>query len=280
MKAGKYVKKKPKKHTGRNILLVILGICALILAMLAVDRFLGQQEEPTEATTLPTEPTLPTNPYQPEDFSLDEQGYMTCSAAETMLGIDVSELQREVDWQAVADAGIEFAFIRLGYRGYSEGGVFADAHAAENLKQARKAGLKIGAYFFSQALNAEEAEQEAAFCLNFLDGMKLDLPLVYDWEYVSAEARTGAMTAGEVTDAAVAFCEKVRKAGYEPMVYANWHQALNRMDLFRLQPYRFWLAMYDEVMDYPYRVDVWQYTETGSVPGIKGDVDLNLWLGS
>lgn len=279
MKQGKYVKKKPKQHLARNALLILAAVCLAVAVMLGVDRMFTQPE-PTEESTVPTEPTLAPNPYSPEDFSLDENGYMRCSAGDYMLGIDVSERQYEVDWQAVADAGIEFAFIRLGYRGYSQGGLFADAYAMENLKNARKAGLKIGAYFFSQALTEEEAEQEAAFCLNLLSGAKLDLPLVFDWEYISEEARTAHMEKTALTNAAIAFCEAVEQGGYEPMIYANWHQAETMLDMLRLQEYPFWLAMYSTVMDYPYRVDAWQYTDTGSIPGIEGAVDLNLWLGA
>lgn len=279
MKAGKYVKKKPKKDPVRTVVLTGALLCALILGMLGLDRLFAQPE-PTEPSTQPTEQTLPPNPYAPEDFSYDEKGYLRCTAGEHMLGIDVSEQQRQVDWQAVAEAGMEFAFVRIGYRGYTEGGVYPDAYALENLKAARAAGLKVGAYFYSQAVSVEEAQQEAAFCLNLLGNIKLDLPLVFDWEYVSAEARTGAMDKATLTEATQAFCEAVEQGGYEAMVYANWHLAQELLDRKQLQQYRFWLAMYDDVMDYPYQVDAWQYTQEGSVPGIEGAVDINLWLGS
>jgi len=270
-------RRRKKKQLPWQPLLAGVGlVAALVLAIVTLEGALAPEETVPTETTVPTSATLPTNPYSAEDFTYDENGYLTCTSADTRLGIDVSDHQREVDWQQVADAGIEFAFIRIGYRGYSEGGIYADEYAPRNIKGAQAAGLDAGVYFYSQALTPAEAEEEAEFCLEFLKDYNIQLPVVFDWEYVSTEARTGAMEQETLTACAQAFCEKIRTAGYTPMIYANPDIARNFLDLWQLQGYPFWLALYSDTMDYPWRMDYWQYTSTGTVPGVQGNVDVNL----
>ena len=217
------------------------------------------------------------NPYSAEDFAYVD-GYLTCLVGESVTGIDVSSHQGEIDWQQVKAAGVEFAIIRLGYRGYETGLLHEDTYARENLKNARAAGLKIGAYFFSQAITAEEAKEEAKFALEILEGMPLDFPLAYDWEYISEAARTGNVT-GDILNSCVAtFCEAVRGAEYAPMVYFNQELADTRLDITKFLDYPHWLAMYSGEMTYPYRIQMWQYTDDATVPGINGAVDLNLYF--
>lgn len=222
-----------------------------------------------------TEPTLPPSPYTAADFQYVE-GFLTCSAGETVLGIDVSSHQQTVDWQQVAAAGVEFAIIRLGNRGYVSGDISPDAYAEENLAGAKAAGIKVGAYFFSQAVSVEEAVEEAQFALEMLDGMALELPLVYDWEYVDETARTADVDARMLTDCTLAFCRTVEQAGYSPMIYFNTFQATRLLYLQELEQYPWWLAMYDVTAEFPCKADMWQYTNSGSVPGIEGGVDVNL----
>ena len=218
---------------------------------------------------------LAENPYAPADFvTLD--GYVTCTAGPTRRGIDVSEHQGRIDWTQVHDAGFDFAFIRIGYRGYSVGDIFPDDRARENLAGAKAAGLDVGVYFYAQAVNTEEALEEARWCLDFLDGEALDLPVVYDWEWVDHGARTGSMDRATLTECAKTFCETIERGGYDAMLYFNSHVSRDLLDLKQLQSYPFWLAQYKDQMDYPHQVDVWQYTETGTVPGIQGDVDIDL----
>lgn len=270
-------RRRRKKQPWAAVLAGFALVAVLVLAIVALESALMPEEtEPSEASAPPTVQTLATNPYSAEDFSCDEKGFMTCETADTRVGIDVSDHQEQIDWQQVAGAGIEFAFVRIGYRGYSEGGVYADGYAARNIENAQAAGLDVGVYFYSQALTPEEAAEEAEFCLEFLEDYSIQLPVVYDWEYVSAEARTGLMEAGTLTACAISFCETVRAAGYEAMIYANPDIARNLLELYRLQDYPFWLALYSDTMDYPYRMDYWQYTCTGTVPGVTGDVDINL----
>ena len=224
-------------------------------------------------------PKLAENPYGPEDLEYPD-GFLTCTAGESRLGVDVSSHQGVIDWEAVADSGVEFAMIRIGFRGYLEGEINTDKMARENIEGAKAAGLDVGAYFFSQALTPEEAAREAAWCVAFLEGYGPEMPLVFDWEHVeSAEARTGGFTDRELlTVCARSFCDVVSAAGYEPMVYFNVYQARDLYDLTALRDCGFWLAQYVDGLDYPHAVDLWQYTESGEVDGIRGRVDLDLWL--
>lgn len=219
----------------------------------------------------------PANPYGPEDF--EYQGdYLACTAGTAVLGVDVSSHQGEIDWELVRSAGMEFAIIRIGYRGYTSGGVYADEYARANLEGAKAAGLKVGVYFYSQALDEGEARREAKFCLDFLDGEALDLPVVFDWEYAGEDTRSAEMTRDALMACTRTFCREVEEGGYEAMIYFNPHIAENLLTLEELQEYPFWLAMYTDQMSWPYAVDMWQYTATGSVPGIEGDADINLWF--
>lgn len=247
-------------------------ICFLLVALLLC----GCMELPKPQPTQPTQPpTLPPSPYTAEDYRY-EDGFLTCTAGETVLGVDVSSHQEEIDWKKVADAGIKFAFVRLGNRGYTTGNLSADSYAMANLQGAREAGLLVGAYFFSQAVSVAEAKEEAKFALKVLDGFSLDLPLVYDWEYVSETARTAKVDKRTLTDCTLAFCKAIEKAGYDAMVYFNSYQATDLLYLHELEQYPWWLAMYDVNMEFPCKADIWQYTESGSVPGIRWKADVNL----
>jgi len=222
-------------------------------------------------TPTPTE-TIPPNRYSPEDF-IYQDGYLECITADAVMGIDVSRYQGDIDWQQVKAAGVEFVIVRLGNRGIAEGTLHEDPLAQQNLQGARDAGLKVGAYFYSQALSVAEAEEEAAFALEILDGFPLDMPLAFDWEQ---ESRTENVDARTLTDCTKAFCAAVEEAGYQPMIYFNSFQAKQLLHLLELQEIPWWLAMYDVTMEFPYRMDMWQYSCTGTVPGIAGSVDLNL----
>lgn len=271
-------REKPKE-LWLGLLAVAAALVVLVLIFVSALWGDGPGEQPPETTVPPatTEPEPEANIYGPEDFAY-EGDYLTCVAGESMLGIDVSAHQKEIDWTQVAEAGIEFVMVRLGYRGYGTGVVHADDYVQANLQGAREAGLLVGAYFYSQAVSTEEAVEEAEFALGILGDFQLDLPLAYDWEYVSEEARTGLADSRLVTDCALAFCGRIRAAGIQPMVYFNPYWGDTYFELVELEEYPFWLAMYREEMNYPYRVEMWQYTSKGSVPGIAGNVDINLLL--
>lgn len=268
--------RRSKKGDKKLLMRWVIALAMILLVMAAMAVYL--KTRPAPLPPQPTAPTIAPNPYGPADFVYTDDGYLTCISGNSIPGIDVSSHQGIVDWPKVKAAGMEFAFIRVGYRGYDTGTLHVDEMALTNLKQAKAAGLQIGAYFFSQALNEAEAIEEVKVALSMLEGVELDLPLVYDWEYVSESARTGAMEPDTLLACVEAFCARVEQAGYSPMVYFNRDLSSTLLDLTQVSRYPFWLAMYTDRMDYPYKVDFWQYSDKGNVPGIDGDVDLNLYF--
>ena len=223
---------------------------------------------------------VPVSVFDETRFVKDGQ-YVLCTddRFETLRGIDVSEHQKEIDWAAVADAGVEFAFIRLGYRGYSLGGLRVDEYFHANIDGALGNGIRVGIYFFSQAVSVKEAEEEADFLLETLAPYagSVTLPVLYDWETIGTEdARTDDVDGATLTQCALAFCAKVRQAGYDTGVYAYRYLAYFQYELPRLTDYTLWISAVGDVPDFYYRHDIWQYNVAGRIPGIEGDVDLNL----
>lgn len=230
-------------------------------------------------TRYPVLPNVPAAPYNTDLLVLDgSKMYYNDPAYRTALGIDVSSYQENVDWQQVAAAGYEFAFIRIGYRGYgTEGTLNLDKYFQQNLTGAKAAGLKVGAYFFSQAISTEEALEEALFVLQALNGQALDYPLVYDWETISASgARTKGLSNTVLTDCAITFCNAVAQSGYTPMIYYNRPVGYQHYQLDRLTAYDVWFAQYADKPSMYYNYRIWQYSDSGSVPGVKGKVDMNI----
>ena len=236
--------------------------------------------EPAVSETEPAIPTIPPdrNPYDKFDFQYNRHNYLLLQNLESYAGIDVSAFQGNIDWKKVKQSGIDFAIIRLGYRGYESGKLVEDEYARANLKNAKEAGLRIGAYFFSQALNIKETDQEIQFMLGILGNTKLDMPIVLDWEIPANTARTRNMDARTLTDIQRHFCGQMRDQGYQPMIYFNWHQSEHLYILHELEDYPFWLALYQDRMTYPWKVEMWQYSDKGKVPGINGNVDLNVYM--
>lgn len=195
----------------------------------------------------------------------------------TRKGVDVSKWQGNVDWDKVKAAGYEFAFFRLGYRGYQEGGLFVDDTFYQNIENASKAGLDLGVYFFSQAISEEEAMEEAYFVLNELENLEIQLPIVYDPEFVyEDDSRTKDLSGEQITKNVKAFCEIIENAGYESMIYASMYWEAEILDMGELKDYTFWYADYADKPQTPYDFAYWQYSDTGSVDGIDGNVDLNI----
>ncbi|MDD6098718.1 MAG: glycoside hydrolase family 25 protein [Oscillospiraceae bacterium] len=192
-------------------------------------------------------------------------------------GIDVSVHQGAIDWQQVRDAGVEFVIIRVGYRTYGGGEIKLDEGFVENISGATAAGLKVGVYFFSQAVTVDEAVAEADAVLDAIAPYNITYPVVYDWELIYDDtARTDDIPVDVLTDSCIAFCERVKSAGYTPMIYQNKGTTLFKLDLPRLQDYDFWLAEYGSEPTYYYDYQMWQYSCTGRIPGIAGEVDLNI----
>lgn len=274
---------KQQEKLNKVKLLIIIGysVGTMVVVLLGVFIIMNVISPPDSDPVLGNyEPPPPevTGFYDPDDFVLDENGFMTCLNREYVAGIDVSSHQTEVNWQQVKDAGIEFVFIRVGYRGSTKGTLYEDEKAQDHYIGAKEAGLQIGAYFYSQAITPKEAEEEAWFVLKQIADWELDLPVTYDWEWGGEDSRTTGLSETILTQCNRSFCEIIQNAGLQPMIYFNAYQGLEQMDLQQLEEYPFWLALYDGGLDFPYRVDYWQYTQTGTVPGIEGAVDLNIFL--
>ena len=208
-----------------------------------------------------------------------EDGFMVYkgSGYETHKAIDVSSNQDVIDWDAVKAAGVEYAIMRAGYRTYGSGVIKTDELCYWNLKQAKKAGIKVGVYFFSQAINTEEAEEEAQFVLDLIHHTELDLPIYYDTEEINYDsARTDSLTGEELTANALAFCAYIEEAGYTPGIYGNQMWLCNKLNLLELQKYDIWLAKYAEELNYPYEIQAWQFSSEGRVDGINTAVDLDV----
>lgn len=223
-------------------------------------------------------PGLETNPYTAESFVADAQGYRRSADGNSRVGIDVSSYQGEIDWQAVADSGVEFAIIRAAYRGYTTGKLVEDTYFHQNMQGALAAGLDVGAYIFAQSITEAEAVEEAELLLSLVQGYDITMPLVFDWENVSSSsARTNKLSRTMLTNCALAFCERVEAAGYTSSVYFNQYLGYVRYDLAQIAGQNWWLADYNSVPAFYYGgYELWQYTSSGSVPGIKGNVDMNV----
>lgn len=199
-----------------------------------------------------------------------------------VLGIDVSKYQPNINWTEVKESGVEFVIIRMGYRGYGSGKIVEDPYFRQHLKGAKDAGLKVGIYFFSQAIDEKEAVEEASACLNAIAGYRLDYPIFFDSEY-STSAKTGRadkLDKGTRTACAVAFCETIRNGGYQAGVYASSSWFRHQLSYSALSNYVIWNAHYG-VSASPINCHIWQYTGNGRVKGVydrNGNmtaVDLN-----
>lgn len=193
-------------------------------------------------------------------------------------GVDISEHQGAVDWEKVKAAGYEFVILRIGYRGYgAAGNLYVDAMFHENIAGAKAAGFDVGVYIFSQAVNEEETLEEAELVLENLKGYELELPVVFDPERIrDDDARTDDVPGEQFTKNTILFCEKIKEAGYQPMVYSNLVWEAFEFDMEELADYPIWYADYEPAPQTPYRFTFWQHSEKGRVDGIEGGVDLNV----
>lgn len=212
-------------------------------------------------------------------FSI-RNGQMAYDKGSYLLGVDVSHHQGDIDWNRVKAAGYDFAILRIGYRGYGQtGSVNKDKTFEENYEEATAAGLKVGVYFFAQAINEAEAAEEAKFVLDTLNGRGLDLPVVYDPESIlDDDARTDNVSGEQFTANTLTFCKYIEANGYEPMIYANMLWEAFELDLGQLTDYPIWYADYEAIPQTPYDFEIWQYTNEGSVDGISGVADENIWI--
>ena len=265
----------------------------IVLTAILIVRFTSgyeiKIEEPTtiqEQTpiyingNIPYYPDIPASSYMKEHFALiDGRIAYTDNSVSYTTGIDVSSFQGDIDWNAVAEDGIDFAIIRAGLRGYgTSGNIYEDEKARENLKNAAAAGIQTGVYFYSQAITPEEAIEEAEFVLDIIKEYSIEAPVVFDWENEPDVAmRTDNLDSYTLNLCAIAFCEKIKEAGYMPAIYFNLTDAYTRYDLDKIKDYVFWYAQHEgEAPEFYYSYSIWQYTDNGKVNGIDGIVDLNI----
>ena len=306
---------KTRPRAGRIVLWVLLAVL-LLGAVIGVISLLGRSSstETPENTAAPTAPDTSGSPSEtplPEElreaplspeteiagraavrsngfpmlawaldgFSADSRGRMQYSGGKYLTGIDVSEHQYDIDWAKVAADGIDFAMIRVGYRGSTAGGLYTDEYFKKNIAGATAAGLKVGVYFYSQAINAEEAAEEAAYVLDAIRPYSVTFPVVFDWEIVGGnEARTYTVSRAVLCECAKTFCDAVESAGYDAMIYFTQYLGYRKYILRQLADYEFWYAEYEAQPRIVFHFDMWQYSSTGSVDGIEGDVDLNIYF--
>lgn len=227
--------------------------------------------------------TLKKNDYVYDNFTLQENGEIVYTNDDqtvlSLKGIDVSKHQGRINWKKVAGEDISYAFIRAGFRGSSEGKLLEDEYFQDNIEGALANGIDVGIYFYTQAMTVEEAEEEAEFVIDLIKDYDVTYPVVLDLEEsTSSSARTANMTQEEYTKAAIAFCEKIKEAGYTPMIYGNLKTFMIMLDLKQLEDYEKWFAYYDVPVYFPYAFSIWQYSSKGSIKGIEGDVDLNVCM--
>lgn len=222
------------------------------------------------------------NSYNTDNFRM-EDGFMAYFDDNgnkiSHLGCDLSYHNQSVNWKELAEAGCEFVMLRCGYRGYTEGGLNKDEKFDEYAKKARQAGIDVGVYFFTQAVNEEEAVEEANYVLEIIEDYDITYPVAFDTEYINDEAaRTNTQ---EISDElrskiCIAFCERIKEFGYYPIIYASENWMRRNMDLGMLADYEFWAPQYLEENDFLFDFSIWQYTEKGNIPGVKGEVDLDI----
>lgn len=300
-KKARHYNSKSKLSKRKIILIVIIAIALVILAVVGVFLLTGMKSGKENGDTFKwgekitvDDPVLgevevnavqgaKKNTYDNENFKTDENGYKTYyidGKKVSYTGIDLSEYQGDIDFEAVKNSGVDYVMLRLGGRYYSdEGLLFVDTQFETYFDEAKKAGLDVGVYFFSQATSVGEAEDEAKFIIRKLDGKKLDYPIAFDWETIEGDsARTDYVTETELTDMAIAFCNAINEAGYRSMIYSNTTLMYFTYQLERLKDYDFWIADYEDYPGMHYYFTMWQYDTNGEVDGIDHAVDLNICL--
>ena len=207
-----------------------------------------------------------------ERFSYYEDGNLVSQTA-----VDVSDLQGKIDWERVSEDGIDFAMIRLGRRGYTEGNIYLDNYYYENVSGVQSEGMPFGVYFFSQAITEDEAIEEANFVIKHLSGSGISYPVVFDHEPVeSADGRANNLSKNELTHITKAFCQKIEDAGYTPMIYGNAFD-MERLNLNDLKGIDVWYAEYESSQPTgQFDFAMWQYSSTANVSGINTQADLSI----
>ncbi len=296
--AQDYIERKRKERTKIIIIAAAIGgFFVVLMVALAVmfslngavhtsgnaNGHVEQKEDIENYTSIFPEPIdVPFNDYDLSAFAYSD-GFLEYSGEQTTLkGIDVSSYQDDIDWVSVENAGIDFAMIRVGYRGYTEGGLFLDNKFHQNMKGASEAGVDVGVYFFSSSISNEEALEDAEQVIEWIEPYKdiITYPVAFDWEpHYEEDSRTADTSKQVVTEATITFCERIIHEGYKPLVYFNLDVAQTRLDLSAIAMYDFWLVELlglGDLPTFPYKYSMLQYSWSGNIEGVPGEVDLNI----
>ena len=229
---------------------------------------------------VPINRELKLSSYSDENLNILESGeyqYMEGDQVISHKGIDVSRFQGNIDWQAVAGDGVEFAIIRVANRGYGTGKLVVDEQFEKNIKGAVDAGIHVGVYIYSQAIDEQEVVEEANLVMEKLAAHDVNCPIVFDVEKTAdPTGRMNQISVEERTNLTLLFCQTVEAAGYKPIIYHNMEMGALMLDIEPLEQYDKWLAYYNEDMYYPYEYKIWQYSDKGRVSGISSNVDMNI----
>lgn len=288
----KNTKRKTKKRGGIRPVFIVILIAALLLACYAAvqlrrqaareaDPYYGMVEvfNGDDYVWITPQDGVALNDLDKSEFINDASGNLTYTGREykASRGVDVSSYQGDIDWQQVYDSGVRFAIVRAGGMYYGSGELYTDDNFIKNIEGAKAAGLRVGAYFFSQAISEDEAEAEAKFVLDLLGDRKLDLPVFFDWERISGDtARTDGLDNETLTACAAKFCQTIESAGFDAGVYIYNDTGYYGYDLAQLEDYTFWCVGISTYPCFYYAHEFWQYSFKGTVPGINADCDLNM----
>ena len=271
-----------KRHRSSNGIPIALSIflSILLIALTALGLKLREQEIAIhEEEERMIETPYVSNVFDWNNLSWNgDYAYYEDDQWYSIQGIDVSAHQEVIDWDAVKASGVEFAMIRCGYRGYQYGYVHKDEYFDRNMQEAKRVGIKVGVYFYSQAINPEEAREEADFTLKQIENYELDLPVVFDMEEsdTGPNGRILSLSKEEKTECAVTFLHRIQNAGYTPMIYNSTMLFEELFVTEYIQEFEIWVAEYGPYPRYPYEFSIWQYTSSGTVPGIEGGTDMDL----
>ena len=218
-------------------------------------------------------PVTGTQIIQGVTYNFGADGAIATTVNGSKFGIDISRHNGNIDWNAVKASGVDYVIIRCGYRGSATGVLIEDENFKKNIRNATAAGLKVGIYVFSQAINEVEAVKEASLAVSLAKGYNLTYPIFIDTE--SSGGRADKIDVATRTAVVNAFCQTVASAGYQPGIYASKSWFETKLNMGAIGNYKIWLAQYSAAPTYKGRYDMWQYTSKGKISGIKGNVDLN-----
>lgn len=282
------LKKKRRKlnHQGILLILFIAAVTAFLCVVFLLIKIISGGSvdviaEPGECTVPNINVTF--SKYRDENFyTQNGLKYYIDGEKKSRAGIDVSYAQKEIDWNKVKAAGIDFAMIRAGFRGYESGLLNTDDYFKKNMEGALAAGVETGVYFFSQAVNEKEAREEAEFVLDLISDYNVTYPVAFDWETISGDAaRSDGITGEMLNKCALEFCSTIENAGYKPVIYASLNLLRDKFDKYSIDiisGYDLWLAEYKDVPEYPYHFKMWQYTNEGVIDGISKHTDINIFF--